>query len=245
MIGLGTIVNTGTVLLGGTVGLLIKKGLKESLQDSLMKALGIATLFIGITGTLTNMFTVEGAKISAGGTMLMIISLVIGTALGELIGIEKGLDSFGEKIKSLKIFTRYRDDSKFVEGFVTTSLVTCVGAMTIVGALQDGLNGDASMLYTKSLLDLISSMIFASTLGAGAVCAAGVILVYQGGLTLLAAVIAPLMSEALISNLTFIGSVLIFGIGINLIFGKKIRVGNMLPALLVPIVYELIKPLFG
>lgn len=240
MIGLGTIVNVGAVLLGSSIGLVIKKGLRESLQDAVMKALGVATLFIGITGALSGMFTVEGGAIKTQGTMLMIISLALGTLAGELIGIEKGLDKLGEKLKNLKIFQKYKNDSKFVEGFVTASLVTCVGAMTIVGSFQDGLSGDATMLYTKSILDFFSTMIFASTLGIGVLCSALVMLVYQGALTLLATFIAPLLTDAMIADLGFIGSVLIFSLGINLVFGKKVSVGNMLPALLVPIVYGII-----
>ena len=133
-----------------------------------------------------------------------------------------------------------KGDSKFVEGFVTNALVICIGAMAVVGSLQDGLNHDASMLYAKAVLDCLISMVFAATLGVGVIFAGAVLFVYQGSITLLASLIAPYLNDGLINNISYIGSVLIFGVGINLIFGKKIKVGNMLPALLVPVIYEII-----
>ena len=237
MIGLGTIVNALAVVIGGIAGLIIKKGLSESMQDTLMKALGLATAFIGLSQALTGLIYVEDGVIRTGGSMLMIISLVVGSVLGEFIDIEDKLEILGEKIK---IAVKMNGDSKFVEGFVTNALVICIGAMAVVGSLQDGLNHDASMLYAKAVLDCIISMVFAATLGVGVIFAGAVLFVYQGSITLLASVIAPFLSDGLINNISYIGSVLIFGVGINLIFGKKIKVGNMLPALFVPVIYEII-----
>ncbi len=236
MTGIGTIVNVLAVLAGGTVGLFIKKGLKDSLQDMIMKVLGISTMFIGASGALCGLLTLKDGALSTKGTMLMIFSLVIGALAGELIRIEDRLDTVGEKLKGL---VKSGSNTHFVEGFVTNTLVTCVGAMTIMGAFQDGLNGDPSTLFAKSLLDGVVCIVFTSTMGVGAMFAVIPIAVYQGGLTLLARFIEPYLKPAMVSDMSYIGSVLIFAIGINLAFGKKFKVGNMLPAILVPIIYNL------
>lgn len=237
MTGIGTIVNVLAVLAGGTVGLFIKKGLKDSLQDMIMKVLGISTMFIGASGALCGLLYFKDGVLSTKGTMLMIFSLVIGALVGELIRIEDGLDRVGEKLKSL-----VKADGKghFVEGFVTNTLVTCVGAMTIMGSFQDGLNGDPSTLFAKSVLDGVICIVFTSTMGVGAMFAVIPIAIYQGGFTFLARFIEPYLTDAMVSDMSYVGSVLIFAIGINLAFGKKFRVGNMLPAILVPIIYNLI-----
>ncbi len=242
MIGLGTIINTLAVIGGGIVGLLLKNGLKKQLQESLMQACGIATIFIGIAGVLTKMLVITDGSIETQGTMLLIFSMVIGTALGEWMQLEFRMDNVGEKIKKA---VKRENDSQFVDGFVNVSLIICVGAMAIVGSIQDGISGDYSMLAAKSILDIIIVMIFASTCGIGAVFSAIVVLVYQGGITLIAAFCGAFVSDAIINDLCFVGSALIFCVGINVAFGKKFRVGNMLPALLVPIVYEIIWPLLG
>lgn len=237
MIGLGTIVNTAAVVIGGGAGLLVKKALTESMQDSMMKALGIATMFIGLGGAMAGMMTVEGSTLVTGKTMLMILSLVLGTLAGELLDIEKHMEELGDWIR---VKVHMEGQSRFTEGFVTNALVICVGAMAIVGSLQDGLSHDPSMLYAKAFLDAIISMIFASTLGIGVLFAAIPLGVYQGSITICAAIIAPFLSEALIGNLSYVGSILIFVVGLNLAFGKQFKVGNMLPAILVPVIYEII-----
>ena len=242
MIGIGTLINTAAIIGGGAVGLVIKNRISESMQNTLMKALGLATLFIGISGALTGLLTVtEGGVLSTRGIMLMISSLVIGTIIGELLKIEDHLDRLGEKLK--KTF-KAENNHGFVNGFVTNALVVCVGAMAVVGSLEEGLTGDFSTLFAKSMLDCIISLVFASTLGLGVLFAALPLFVYQGSITLLAGAISPIMSDALISNLSYIGSVLIFAVGINLLFSTRIKVGNMIPALLIPIAYEVIQVIF-
>lgn len=241
MFGLGVLINTGTVLAGGLIGVLIKKGVPERFQKTLMSCCGLATIFLGIAGVMQCMLKISGAEILTQGSMLLILSLVIGGLLGELINVEKHMDNLGEKIK--KLF-RADGDNKFVEGFVNASLIMCVGAMSIVGSIQDGLTGDYSMILAKSILDAVVAIILASTYGFGVVCSAGVILIYQGLITLVAHFAGSFVSEALIFNLSFIGSALIFCVGVNLAFGKKFKTGNLLPALLVPIVYELILLIF-
>ena len=241
MIGLGTIVNVAAVLVGATIGLIIKGGLPARFEKMVMTAIGLATLFIGINGTLSGMLVVgENGSISSQHTMLLIASLVIGAVIGELIDIEKHLDNLGQWCKR-KFKFQGEQNATFVEGFVSSSLLFCVGAMTIVGALEDGLSGNPSLLYAKSLMDGISAVVFTASLGVGVYFSIITVIVYQGGITLLARLIQPLLSDALISQMSLVGSVLIFAIGINLIFGKKVKTGNLLPAILVPIFWNIIQ----
>jgi len=239
MTGLGTIVNMLLVLLGSTIGILIKGGLKAKYQETIMNGLGLAVIFIGISGALQGLFIVEGSGLETTNTMLMIISLALGGFIGEWIDIEARLDRLGESLK--KTFkVKGEQGNSFVEGFVNSSLLFCVGAMAIIGSLQDGLSGDPSMLIAKGVLDGVAAIFFASTLGIGVFFSVIPMAIYQGGITLLATFVEPFLSERLISNISFIGSILILGIGINMIFGKKIKVGNLLPAVLIPILYEII-----
>jgi len=237
MRGLGTIINTLAVIVGSGIGLLLKSGLKQKIQDILMQACGIAVIFIGAAGALQGMLVINAGKIETQGSMLLIFSLVIGGFIGEVLDIEKKLDGLGTKIKNA---VKIKEDNRFVEGFVNASLIICVGAMAIVGSIQDGLTGDYSMLLAKSILDLIIVIIFASTHGIGVMFSAIAVFVYQGIFTVLASSIGQFLGEPLINNLSYIGSTLIFCVGVNLAFGKKIKIGNMLPALIVPVIYEII-----
>ncbi len=232
---MGSIINALAVAAGGFIGIIIRRGLKEELQDALLKALGLAVLFIGISGALQGMLYVDGGELKTRGTMLLIFSLVLGSLAGEILNIEGRLENLGEAVrKKLNV-----SGGSFVDGFVTTSLVVCVGAMAVVGSIEDGLRGDMSTLLAKSMLDMVSSMVFASTMGIGVVFAAVPLLLYQGSITLLARTIEPWLSPELIGNISYVGSAMIFTVGINMIFGKKFKAGNMLPALLVPILYEI------
>lgn len=229
MKGIGTIINVAAVLLGGGIGMLLKGGLRERYQQILMQALGVCTLFIGLSGTLQAMLQINGDSLEAGGSMLLIASLVAGSVLGEWIDIEKWMERFGIWLR--KIFGG-RNDSQFVEGFVSASLVICIGAMAIVGALEDGLRGDPSMLIAKAVLDGVIVLVFASAYGKGTLFSALPVGLWQGSITLFAGFLKPLLTDSAISNISFVGNVLIFCVGVNLAFGKKFRVGNMLPALL-------------
>lgn len=242
MKGLGTIINTIAVIAGSGIGLFLKNGMKQKTQDILMQTCGVAVIFIGAAGTLQGMITVVDGKIQTQGVMLLIFSLVIGGLIGQAADIEKSLDALGEKLKTL---VKVDEDNRFVEGFVNSSLIICVGAMAIIGSIQDGLKGDYSMLMAKSILDFIIVLAFASTYGLGVMFSAAAILVYEGGITLLAVFIGPFLGQTLIENLSYVGSSLIFCVGANIAFGKKFNVGNMLPALLVPAAYELILRLTG
>lgn len=241
MIGIGTLVNTAAVILGSATGLLFRKGLKPRFEEMLMKTLGLATIFVGLSGALPGLLQIQDGKLESQDTMLMIASLVLGALLGELIQFEHWLDRAGMWLKRK---VKQQDNALFVDGFVNATLVTCVGAMAIVGALEDGMHGNSSILLAKSALDFFIVLIFASAMGAGPLFAAAPIFVYQGLITLAASRLAPLMGEAMIANVSSIGSVLIFAIGVNLAFGKKFKVGNLLPAILIPVVWELFQRLF-
>lgn len=236
MTGLGTLINTAAVIAGGVVGLCLKNGLKKRVQDILMQACGIATVFIGASGALSKMLVIKDGQLETTGTMLLIFSLVIGGIAGEWLDIEQKMDILGEKIKKA---VKAQNDNLFVEGFVNVSLIICVGAMAIVGSIQDGISGDYSMLMAKAVLDLVIVLIFASTYGIGAVFSAVPIFIYQGSITLLAAFFGSFVSDVIVSDLSYVGSVLIFCVGINIAFGKRIRVGNLLPALIVPVLYHI------
>lgn len=236
MFGFGTIINTAAVIAGGIAGVVLKKGIPENCQKILMQACGIATIFIGVSGALKEMLIINGSSIETKGTFLLILSLVLGGLAGSLLSIEDRLERLGELLKK-KLHSE--KDTQFVEGFVTSTLVICIGAMAIVGAIEDGLTGNFSTLTAKAILDFVIVMIFASTLGKGVIFSALPLFLYQGAITILAAILGDFMSPSLISDISFVGSALIFCVGINIAFGKKFNVGNMLPALLVPIIYQL------
>ena len=236
MIGLGTIINTAAVVLGGLVGILLKNGIAKRFEKGLMQALGLSTMFIGVGGVLKYMLVVESGSISTRGTMLLIFSLVIGALLGQLLDIESKMEVLGVRLKAL---AKVKNDNRFVEGFVTTSLIICVGAMAIVGAMEDGLTGDCSMLVTKSLLDFVLVVILTSAYGIGSAFSAIPIFIYQGSITLIAALFGSVISDGLIAELSFIGNALIFCVGVNLVREKTFCVANMLPSLLIPILTEL------
>ena len=231
MIGLGTIINTAAVIAGGLIGICLKRGMKQKMQDTLMQACGVSVIFHGISGTLSKMSVVENSD------MVLILSLVIGSLLGEWMDIEQKMDLIGEKIKKA---VKAQNDNKFVDGFVNVSLIICVGAMAIVGSIQDGISGDYSMLAAKAILDFVIVMVFASTYGIGAIFSAVLIFLYQGGITLAAAAFGSFASPAVIDNLSFVGSALIFCVGVNVGFGKKINVGNMLPALIIAALWAIL-----
>lgn len=239
MRGLGTLVNMAAIIAGATIGIIIRGRLRQRFQDTIMKALGLAVIFIGISGTLQGIFRVEQEGLQTENIMLMVVSLAIGAFAGELIDIEARLDSLGERIKkALKV--KGDKGRNFVEGFVNSSLLFCIGAMAIIGSINDGLTGDATTLYAKGFIDGTVAIFFSSALGLGVFFSIIPLGIYQGGITLLAKYIEPFLNDRLIGNISFIGSILIFGIGINMIFGKKIKCGNLLPAVLVPIAYEII-----
>ena len=219
---LGTIVNTAAILLGTLLGLLLKKGLPERFQDVIMKGLALCVLLIGISGAL-----------KGENTLIAILSIAIGAIIGEIIDLDRRLNSLGQLLEAR--FSKGDGEQTVARAFVTSSLLFCVGAMAIVGSLQSGLTGDHEMIYTKSMLDGISSIIFASSLGYGVVFSAVAVFVYQGAIVLLAQWIAPFLSDAVIAEMTCTGSLLIIALSLNMLGLTRIKVANYLPALLLPI----------
>ncbi len=218
---LGVLVNVGTVLVGSMVGLFLKCGIPKKVTEALMIGIGLCTVFIGISGAL------QGEN-----TLVLILSMAIGTVIGTLLDIDKQLNRLAACVEAR--FRKKDGQITVAEGFVTASLLFCVGAMTIVGSLQAGLTGDCEMLYTKATLDLISSCVLAASLGIGVLLADIFVFIFQGGLVLLAGFIAPFLTDYAIGEMTCAGSVLIIALGLNLIGVTKIKVANYLPVILIP-----------
>lgn len=232
MMGLGTLINTAAIILGGIAGHFTGKLFKQEQQDALNKACGVSVLFIAIAGAMEGMLKIEENRIGSGRSMLVVLCLAIGTMIGELIGIERTIESFGEWLKRK---TGNSEDKDFVNAFVTASLTVCIGAMAIVGAIQDGILSDPSTLSVKAVLDFIIIAVMTSSLGKGSAFSAIPVFLFEGSVTFLARLISPIMTDLAIAYLSLIGSVLIFCVGINLVWGKTIRVANMLPAVLLAV----------
>ena len=232
MFGVGTIVNSAAIIAGGLTGHFAGKFFRQEQQNALTVTCGISVLFIAIAGAMQGMLSIDGTVLVSGKSMLVVLCLAAGTVIGELLGIERGFERFGEW---LKIKTGNSGDKEFVNAFVTASLTVCIGAMAVVGAIQDGIMGDYSTLFVKSVLDFIIIAVMTSSLGKGCAFAAIPVFLFEGVITVLARLIAPVMTELAVSYLSLIGSVLIFCVGVNLVWGKKVRVANMLPALVLAV----------
>lgn len=230
---MGTVINVAAIIMAGILGKVVGKFLSERFQDSLNKACGISVLFIGIAGALEGMFTISDNGLTSGKSMMIVVCLALGALIGELLNIEDKFEQFGEWLKRK---TGNAKEKMFVDGFVTTSLTVCIGAMAIVGAIEDGIFGDYSILATKSVLDFIIVMVMTGAMGKGCVFSAIPVALLQGSVTLLAKFIKPVMTEAALANLSLVGSILIFCVGLNLVWGKKIRVANLLPAIVLAVI---------
>ena len=233
MFALGTIVNTLAILGGGVFGALFGKMLGPRQQQTLTRTCGICSMFIGLSGTLEEMLSVQDGSIVTSGSLLMIICLAIGALIGELLNIEDAFERFGAW---LKVKTGNAKDKQFIGGFVTASLTVCIGAMAIVGAIEDGIQGDPSILFTKSILDLIIITVMTCSMGKGCMFSAIPVFLWQGSITCFAKLVEPLMTEGALANLSLVGSVLIFCVGVNLLWDKRIRVANLLPAVLIAVI---------
>ena len=224
----GVLVNVLTVLIGSTVGLLLKKQIPEKLTSAVMTAIGLCTVAIGVTGV-----------IKGENQLVMIISLVLGTVVGTLIDIDGKLTKIGDRLQKKK---GENEKSTFSQGFVTASLLFCVGAMTIVGSMNAGISGDNQMLYTKAVLDLISSTMLGASLGIGVLCSSAFVLVFQGGLVALSMGLGSFLNDFAVAELICAGSVMIVALGLNLIGITKIKVANLLPGLVfVPFVCKIME----
>ena len=233
MRGLGTICNVAGILLGGAAGLLFGKRIRPQMQKTLLQAVGICVMFLGIAGCLEEMFAVTQDGLESGGTMMMIASFAIGALLGEWLNLEDKIERFGTYLKRK---TGSEGDASFVSGFVTASLTVCIGAMAVVGSIRDGIFGDYSVLLAKAVLDMIIIAVMAASMGKGCLFSALPVAIFQGSLTLLAVWIEPVMTPQALSNLSLTGSILIFCVGANMIWEKRFRVANMLPAIVVAVV---------
>ena len=236
MIGLGTFYNALGVVFGGLLGLLIGQRLSEDFHETLLKVTGVAVLSWALQDLGKD---AGGAWKSCGshGSMMLILSLVIGTVIGELLKIEEGFERLGTWLKEK---TGNQGDTSFVDAFMTTALTICIGAMAVVGAVQDGLTGDTSTLLAKAILDMVIVLVLTVSKGKGAIFAVVPLVILQGLITLLAHLIAPIMTPQALSNLSLVGSSLILCVGINLIWGKRIKVANLLPAVLIAIIWAFV-----
>lgn len=239
MIGTGTLINTAAIVLGGIGGHLFGRLMKERHQKGLIAACGISVLFIGISGAMQGMLTVNDGVISSGQAMLVTVCLALGALIGEIIDIEGLFERFGEW---LKIKTGNAKDKEFVNAFVTASLTVCIGAMAIVGAIEDGMLGDWSILATKAVLDFIIILVMTCSMGKGCAFSAIPVFAFEGLVTVFASLLKPVMTDLTMSYLSMIGSILIFCVGLNLVWGKKIRVANMLPALVLAVIAAIVIP---
>ena len=231
---MGTLINMAAIFIGGIFGLLVGKAISKRFQDILYMVCGICTLFIGIGGVMQHMLTIEGNALNTQGTMMMLGSLTIGALIGEGINIEKRFEQFGQW---LKCKTGNAGDPAFIDAFVTASLTVCIGAMAIVGAIQDGMTGDHSILVAKSVLDLVIICMMTASMGKGCAFSLIPVGILQGSVTALSVFLKPVMTEAALSNLSYVGSILIFCVGLNLVWGKKVKIANMLPAVVIAVLW--------
>ncbi|MEG0304628.1 MAG: DUF554 domain-containing protein [Oscillospiraceae bacterium] len=234
----GTIANAFAIIIGGTLGLFLKKHIKPDFGQSINKALGLAVIILGLNGVISSMFTVVDTKPTSSGELLLIISLVIGVFVGEVLRIDARLGGISQKIEC-----RFKL-SGFAQSFVSGTLIYCVGAMAIIGALNDGLSGNSSVLMIKSVLDGISSVILGATLGSGVIFAALPVFIYQGGISLLAGFLQPVLAGELLLQICAVGYCLVICIGLNFLLDAKIKTANFLPAILVPVIWHYIQMLF-
>lgn len=224
---LGTLVNTAAILIGGGVGLLLKKGLNQRLSDAVMTGLALICLYIGVDGALKGQ-----------NALIATLSMVIGGVAGTLLNLDGGVNRLSRWLEA-RLVKEKAANSQFSEGFISATLLFCVGAMAIVGALNSGLKGDHSLLYTKSLLDGVSAAVFASAFGAGVLLSAPCVLVYQGAIALLASLVAPLLPAAAVADMTCVGSLLIAAIGLNMLKLTKIKIMDYMPAIFLPLLFHL------
>ena len=234
MTGLGTIVNCAAVIVGAVIGMVFKKALKERFCELIMQSMGLAVIFIGAAGGIGRIIELNKSENGTTQIVLMVVALALGSFFGELINLQHLTERFAAW---LKIKTKSENDSGFVSGFVSASLTICVGAMAVIGPIQDALSHDYSTLFTKAVLDMVIVMVMASAMGKGTIFSVLPLAAVQGLITLLAKLVEPYLTDLAITNIGFVGSMLIFCVGVNLMFDKKFRVANMLPAILFAVAF--------
>ena len=221
---IGTLINCAAILLGAFLGLLLRRGMRPAVSKTVMQGVGLSVILIGLLGA-----------VKTQNTLLVILSMVLGGTAGALLDIDGRLERLGAWAQ--RRLAREESGGAFAKGFVTATLVYCIGAMAVVGALDSGIRGDHTTLIAKAALDGVTAVIFASSLGVGVMLSAVPVLAYQGGIALLGSAVAPLLSDTLINEMSAVGGLLIVAIGVNMLLDKDIKVANLLPAILVPFLY--------
>ncbi|MDD7312083.1 MAG: DUF554 domain-containing protein [Clostridiaceae bacterium] len=237
MIGLGTLINVAAIVVGGGIGLAGGKRLSSRAQQTLIRGMAVCVLFVAIGGVMEEMLVVENGALRTRGTLMLVVSIALGGLMGELLDLDRRLEGFGRWLREKSGNGR---DSRFLDGFITATMTVSIGAMAIVGAVEDGIHGDYTILAAKSLMDFVIILVMASSLGKGCLFSAIPVGLLQGSVTLLARLVQPLLTPAALSALALVGSALIFCVGLNLLWEKTIRVANLLPALAVAVAYALL-----
>ncbi len=237
MIGLGTLLNMVAIILGGLVGIVGRRFINERIQDTLLKANGLCVIFIGASGALQKIFYIDNGTLQTQGTIVLIASFALGSLIGEILNLEHYIEKFGIWLREK---TGNMEDVNFLNGFLTASFTVSIGAMAIVGALNDGMSGDCSVLITKAILDFLIIMAMTSSLGAGCIFSAIPVGLLQGSITLLAKFIEPLMNSQALDYISMTGSILIFCVGFNLLRKNTFKVSNMLPVIVIAAIFGLV-----
>ena len=240
MRGLGTVINVALLIFGGLCGLLFGKKLNERIKDTLLLVNAVAIMMLAVGGVMQNMLSVSEGSLVSGGTVMMIVSLTLGGLIGEIININALVDKFGEW---LKIKSHSTGDASFVSAFVSASCTVCIGAMAVIGSINDGVSGDCSVLIAKAILDAVIICVMTASQGKGCIFSAVPVAIFQGVITIIAVFAGGFMTETALSNLSYVGNVLIFCVGLNLIREKQIRVANLLPSIVIAAVWGFAAPL--
>ena len=240
MRGLGTVINVALLIFGGLCGLLFGKKLNERIKDTLLSVNAVAIMMLAVGGVMQNMLSLSDGKLSTGGTVMMIVSLTLGGLIGEIININALVDKFGEW---LRIKSHSTGDDSFVSAFVSASCTVCIGAMAVIGSINDGVSGDCSVLIAKAILDAVIICGMTASQGKGCIFSAVPVAIFQGGITIIAVFVGGFMTDLALSYLSYVGNVLIFCVGLNLIRKKQIRVANLLPSLVIAVAWGFVAPL--
>lgn len=240
MRGLGTVINVALLIFGGLCGLLFGKKLNERIKDTLLSVNAVAIMMLAVGGVMQNMLSLSDGKLSTGGTVMMIVSLTLGGLIGEIININALVDKFGEW---LRIKSHSTGDDSFVSAFVSASCTVCIGAMAVIGSINDGVSGDCSFLIAKAILDAVIICVMTASQGKGCIFSAVPVAIFQGVITIIAVFVGGFMTDLALSYLSYVGNVLIFCVGLNLIRKKQIRVANLLPSLVIAVAWGFAAPL--
>ncbi len=237
MIGLGTIINVAAIIAGGLIGLIGGKWLSERCQETILRGMGVCVIVVGLAGVMEKMLVIRDGALSTAGTLMLIISVALGGLTGELLNLDGKMERFGAWLREKSGNGR---DARFLDAFITATMTVCIGAMAIVGSVEDGIHGDITILAAKALMDFVIILVMASSMGKGCVFSAIPVGILQGTVTLLARLVQPLLTAAALANLSLVGSALILCVGLNLIWKNTIRVANLLPSLIFAVAYALL-----